>query len=327
MVTHAMDERAIQPFFILGAPKCGSTSLHDYVEQHPDVFFAFPKEPIFFELEYERGLGYYREHYFSSWNGEQAVGDARAHHLGLPFVPERIAESYPRAKLVAVLRDPVMRAHSHWWHRFSRGLEALPFPLALRANLERLQSGERFEGAAGERAWRQGILLNHWNHATKHRMYLDLGYYAEQLERYRQRFPPDRIHVLFFDDLTRDPAAATREVWRFLGIDANRSPRETSTRNPASTLQRSRLAARVRRWPRPAGLQRLIPAAAQEPLRRWMQGRPARKPEPEPDAIEWLREHFAPHEEALEALLERPLPWRSRLDANQHRDDPVLPPN
>jgi len=93
-------------FVILGAAKCGTTSLYAYLGQHPDVFLSCTSpstdETFFFETEYERGWQYYWDRYCQGWNGEKVVGASRAFNLLLPFVTSRIRESLPKARLIAV---------------------------------------------------------------------------------------------------------------------------------------------------------------------------------------------------------------------------------
>src|SRR5687768_11767835 len=89
-------------FLILGAARSGTTTLHEYLPLHPDVYMSMPKEPLFFEAEYRRGLDYYWRTYFRGWRGQQLVGEARVANLLLPFVVDRIAESVPDAKLIVI---------------------------------------------------------------------------------------------------------------------------------------------------------------------------------------------------------------------------------
>ena len=138
-------------FFILGAARSGTTSLYQYLARHPDVLMSTPKEPVFFEAEYENGLAYYRDRYFKGWNGEPALGEARPANLLLSYVAPRIRESFPDAKLVAILRNPVDRAYSHWWVKYCDGIEKRAFVAAVEENLARIASGVRFEGQEGER--------------------------------------------------------------------------------------------------------------------------------------------------------------------------------
>jgi len=191
-------------FLVLGAAKAGTTSLCHYLAQHPDVFIPEVKEPIFFDAEYERGLDYYWKKYFSRWSGQPAVGEGRVFNLYLPFVPPRIRESIPDAKLIAVLRNPVERAYSHWWHRFSYRDEILPFHEAIRENLSRIARGILFEGGNGARLWRDGLVHPHAM-ATTHRVYLDAGLYARQIRRYLDLFPASQLKVMFYEDLVSDP--------------------------------------------------------------------------------------------------------------------------
>ena len=98
-------------FLILGAGKSGTNSLYHYLGQHPDVFLSTPKEPFYFEAEYEKGLKFYWDTYFNGWNGQRAVGEARVANLFLPYIPQRIKESLPQSKLIVTLRNPTHRAH------------------------------------------------------------------------------------------------------------------------------------------------------------------------------------------------------------------------
>jgi hypothetical protein len=99
-------------FFILGSAKCGSTTLYEHLGQHPDVFFSTPKEPIFFEAEYEKGFDYYWDTYFAAWDGQAAIGEARHRNLFLPYVAPRVHAACPDARLIVIVRNPVDRAYS-----------------------------------------------------------------------------------------------------------------------------------------------------------------------------------------------------------------------
>jgi hypothetical protein len=126
-------------FLILGAARCGTNTIYHFLSRHPDVLMSTPKEPFFFEAEYERGLEYYWKTYLD-WRGQRAVGEARPANLFLPYVPLRVRDSIPEARLVAILRNPAQRAFSHWWMKRSRGLEDLSFEAAIDDNLARLES-------------------------------------------------------------------------------------------------------------------------------------------------------------------------------------------
>ncbi len=131
-----------------------------------------PKEPLFFEAEYEKGLTYYQKTYFSHHAGEPLKGDACNRNLFVPFVPERIHATNPNAKGIVCLRDPVDRAYSHWWDHRSVGFEPLSFENAIRSNLNRLDRGIDFSGEEGKTRWRENIL-------RRYRKKIDLRYYVD----------------------------------------------------------------------------------------------------------------------------------------------------
>ena len=210
---------------ILGSAKCGTTSLYHYLKQHPDICFSKPKEPVFFEAEYELGMEYYWQTYFAHWAGEQVVGEARQRNMYLPFVAERIAQSVPDAKLIIILRNPVERAFSHWLGRYRSGKESLPFAEAILHDLDRIKQGFNFEGEVGARLWKDSMVpagspkgkANSALFAT----YVDSGYYSDQIKRYLKLFNPQQMRILFLDDLVRDPHAVIQSLFDFLGVDAS----------------------------------------------------------------------------------------------------------
>jgi len=306
-------------FLILGAAKSGTTSLYYYVGQHPDVCLSQPKEPLFFESEYERGLGFYWERYFGQCNGQSAIGEARVYNLYLPYVPQRIRDSLPHARFIAVLRDPVDRAYSHWWHRYTRRIERLSFEDAVADNLETLRAGPRFEGDAGALEWQRGLFRN--MNGTRYRTYVDLGYYAEQLGRYLELFPRERLKVILYEELVSDPAAVARDVWGFLGVDPEvelEDLRAQNVANPSLTPWYERALLRAYKA---SNLGVVLPAswklrarAAEAALRDWLEEDPIDRPPLAAETRRDLGEHFAAHNETLAALLGRDLSHWSRSD-------------
>jgi hypothetical protein len=297
-------------FLLLGAAKCGTTSLAHYLTQHPDVFFSTPKEPLFFEADYEKGLDHYWATYFRGWSGQRAIGEGRVWNLYLPFVAARIRESLPEARLVAILRDPVERAYSHWWQRYSRGQESLDFAAAVTADRARIERGEGFEGEEGARRWNEGLVRGE-SPSTDHRVLLDLGFYAEQLERYRALFPAAQLQVVFYEDLAQRLPAMMSEIFGFLGVDPAAPVGDASPRNVRAETVRSPRARRLFLAAHSLGLRRLVPG----PLRRASLGlleRPGRRPAPDPGLRRELVAYYEPHTARLERLLGRDLStWRA----------------
>lgn len=201
-------------FFILGAAKCGTTSMYYYLNQHPEIYMSIPKEPLFFEKEYEKGIEYYWETYFSGWRMERFVGEARHRNLYLPYIAPRIKASFPDAKLLIMVRNPVDRAYSHYLHRKNRGIETLSFDEAIRLDLDRIERREFVETEKDIEHYIEHLAPSGMN--LYYRTYLDSGYYAEQIERYLEYFDKKQLLVIFIDDLKRDPERVISNVVKFL---------------------------------------------------------------------------------------------------------------
>jgi len=290
-------------FLILGAAKCGTTSLYYYLKQHPQVCMADPKEPRFFEMEYAQGMESYWQTYFASvWEGQPAIGEAAPRNLYLPYVGPRIKAEIPDAKLIVILRNPIERAFSHWWMTYSLGVEKLSFDEAMVANWEQLRDGVNFEGEAGEALWREAI---HWGGAyrtVKYRWYLDMGYYAQQLERYLGLFDQSQIKILFTADLRKRTQAVLDEVCAFLGVETGFTQVDTTHQMvglPQNAVPLLRLAQLTR-------THYLIPQSFRAKIVALF-NRYSRKPQMNAVTRVWLIEHYAPHNRALERLTGRDL--------------------
>ena len=202
-------------FLVLGAVKAGTTTLHHLLGRHPEVFVTPDKEPRFFDIEYERGLAWFWSHYFSRWAGQPAAGEARPIKLVLPFVADRVRQSLPEARFIAILRDPIARAHAHWWMKKCQGIETLDFAAAIEANLAERGAGGRFDGEGGADRWRAGLARD--RRSSTLRTYLEGGLYAEQLDRYSW-CSDNQLLVLLLEDLVRSPDRIQTELWQFLGV-------------------------------------------------------------------------------------------------------------
>jgi hypothetical protein len=215
--------RPLPEFLIIGAQRCGTTSVYKYLAEHPLVVSASvaTKGVHFFDTHYGNGLGWYRAHFpttvrrrwFQARHGADLVtGEASPYYLFHPQVPHRIARDLPGVKLIAILRDPVERAYSQWQHELSRGFEALDRfedaldaePARLAGEIEAMQKDPDYRSPAHQ----------HWS-------YMARGRYAEQLEGYRGLFPSDRLLVLRAEDLFAEPEATYARVESFLALPAH----------------------------------------------------------------------------------------------------------
>ncbi|MHB8174427.1 MAG: sulfotransferase domain-containing protein [Nitrospirota bacterium] len=189
-------------FLILGAMKSGTTSLYNYLTQHPRILPAKEKEIHFFDRRYGKGLGWYKKQFRPKALrklGGKKTGEATPAYLFYPSVPRRVFEKCSWVKLVCIIRDPVDRAYSHYWHAVRLGYEKLEFEAAIDAEQERLAAPDR-------------IVSLRWH------SYLTRGIYVDQIKRWREYFPKERIHVMEFENFKVDTAAAVSAAMEFLGL-------------------------------------------------------------------------------------------------------------
>lgn len=206
-------------FFILGAPKCGTTAIAQYLSSHPDIFLSSPKEPHFFDASYHKGIPFYLKKHYAKWDQEKIAGEATPSYLSVPFVAERIHKDFPGAKLIVILRNPVERAFSSWWMFHVRGMEPLDFTDAIAAEERLLNSGHPLDGADAESVWNTHISQIRAGKPILVPTYLYSGLYARHIQRYLRLFSKDDIRIVFSHQLRESPAEIIRDLWMFLGVD------------------------------------------------------------------------------------------------------------
>jgi hypothetical protein len=208
----------LRPSFILiGAQRCGTTSLFRALMAHPQVVRpTFHKGINYFDLNYYRGLSWYRGHFpvteiarrRTGRHGEPAAFEASGYYIYHPFAMERIARDLPMVKLVVMLRDPVERAFSAYKHEVARGYEWETFEQALELEDERL------EGEIGR--MRRDPAYESFPH--RHHSYRHRGQYAEQLEAVFAWFPRTQVHIISSEAFFAAPAEEYRRLLGFLGL-------------------------------------------------------------------------------------------------------------
>lgn len=213
-------------FLIIGANKAGTTSLYEYVRCHPQVFMSPIKEPSFFAFEGQesdnpwlrRGIITKFEDYaalFKEAKGKIAIGEASPIYLTNPQAPARIKHYVPDAKLIAILRHPVDRAHSQWQQEIRNGTEkVMDFSRAIQVR-ETLKDG------------------------TVRQRYAYQNQYYLLLKRYYDLFDPSHICVVLSEDLSSNPSSLLRKVFRFLDVDPTYVP-DLSIRYNEGGLPRNR---------------------------------------------------------------------------------------
>ena len=201
-------------FVIPGAPRTGTTFMHEYLDQHPSIYMSPVKEPNHFATDLDSG-GYLdsltfmrdREKYLALFAGaaaDQLTGEASTWYLLSKDAAKNLKANNPATKIIAMLREPVAMLHSLHLRRIYGGSEDIKnFEQALAAEPDR-REGKRIPAKARN---------------VKALQYHDVGRYSEQLERYLDAFSPDQVHVVIFEEFRKDPAEAYRGVLKFLGVD------------------------------------------------------------------------------------------------------------
>lgn len=236
--------RARPNLFLVGAPKCGTTSLYQYLRQHPQIFFPAPdgtaswnaKEPGFFCSDLDlpsdcsvREEQAYLAHYAGS-EGYAWRGDASTYYLYSEIAPARIRAYSPQARILVVLRPPLEQMRSQHNHMLRARRENIQdFHAAVQASGDR-RRGRRVPPERGVRAWLD---------------YDGTAHFARQVERYLDIFGNERVKVLLLEDLVARPAETYREVLTFLDVDADFVPdfRVHNEAPPRGVLERFAIAA------------------------------------------------------------------------------------
>jgi hypothetical protein len=209
--------RLMPNFIIAGAQKGGTTSLYNYLTEHPSIISARRKEVKFFDEQYEKGISWYRSNFPTSIQKfyiEQVrrqsfvTGEASPEYLLYPHTPKKIAKLVPHAKLIILLRNPVERAYSQYRHNVRLGFETLSFEEAIEQEEERTC-------AAREKALR---IADFHDLRYQRAAYKGRGMYAEQLERWMSIFPREQFLIIRSEDFFAEPAKIYKQTLAFLNV-------------------------------------------------------------------------------------------------------------
>jgi hypothetical protein len=287
-------------FLVIGAGRSGTTSLYEYLREHPEVFMSPVKETNYFALaegsEPERGPGGVRvrrgavttlaeyEALFADAGDARAIGEASPRYLRTPESPARIDALLPDVRLVAILRNPVERAYASYLGLRRDGLEPQPtFEDALRDDDRRKRDG--------------------WPFASL----VDAGLYHRHLTRYYERFPAERIRVYLHDDLRADAAGLVRDLLSFLEVDPGFAPDTSRVHGRTGVVRNPFLGVLWSRSRRARdGLGPVVPRRVREGVRHWVL-REQERPPIRPATRAQLVRVFRPDVLALQELIGRDL--------------------
>lgn len=280
--------------YVVGAGKAGTTSIHRYLDEHPDIYMSPEKEPHFFNLDWDtaeegdQDLEEAEEDYlalFADADEASIVGETSPGYLRHPEVPDRIHSKAPEARILVSVRDPVKRAHSDYLMAIRAG--------TLERDLVDILEKE-LDGHAPDEV----------------PPLIDRGRYATHVERYMDTFGRDDVHVLVLDDLKANPLAALKDIARFLDVDpeAMEQVDYETVHNPFG-VPRNPVAAWLLQDERVHALaQRLVPEPVRIFLGEHLLLKKPEKPPIDPQAKDLLVRELSPEIDRLEELIDRELP-------------------
>ena len=211
--------RLLPDFIIIGAQRAGTTSLYNYIIDHPRVTPAFIKEVHFFDNNFNHGYNWYRaffptllykrykrliSHY------QLTTGESSPYYICHPHAAKRIKALLPEIKLIAILRNPIDRAYSHYNYHVQLGIEPLSFEQAIAQEPTRL-TGEYEHMLADE---------NYYSFNFQAFSYLTRGVYADQLQAWFNIYNSSQILILDCELLSQTPKKTMESVYSFLGLPA-----------------------------------------------------------------------------------------------------------
>jgi hypothetical protein len=240
-----MREATLPNFFVVGAGKAGTTSLHGYLSQHPEIYMSPVKEPCYFANEIRGGnmsapfehhlrrqsrllhgilndgapakpfgwIAHDFEDYqrlFRKVRNEKAIGEASAAYLWSASAAANIHATIPSAKIIMILRDPAERAYSQYLHQLSVGLTRCSF----REHVRQCMQG----GRAGD------------SQLSIYHPFLEAGLYSAQVKRYLDLFPPAQTRIYWYEESWRRIQTMLEDLLEFLGVDPGFQP-DTSRRS------------------------------------------------------------------------------------------------
>lgn len=192
-------------FLGIGTQKGGTTTLHQLLAQHPDVFLPQAKELHYFSLHHHRGPAWYGSHYAEA-PLQARCGEITPYYLFHPLAPQRIRALLPEVRLLVLLRDPLERALSQYFHACRLGFESLALEEALAAEVQRLADAGPVL-ASGAR---------HFSH--QEHSYLARSRYELQLQRYWELFPPEQLLLLRSEQVFAAPELCWQRILDFLQL-------------------------------------------------------------------------------------------------------------
>lgn len=187
-------------FIVVGAQKSATTSLFKYLSEHPNIYMPPEKEINFFSdnAKFSQGVKWYFREYFNSADLSLICGEASPNYMCYDYVPKRIHRIFPEIKLIAILRNPIERAYSHYRMAVRKKIEDRPFDVCIRHLIERGNVSDDFRNEEIE--------------------FITFGEYGRILSKYLEFFPKNKLFLIFMENLVNEPVKYMRDIFNFLGV-------------------------------------------------------------------------------------------------------------
>jgi len=286
-----MDKLKIWPnFFIVGAPRAGTTSLYQYLKETSGVYMSPTKEPNYFSSINASSLSsppikdekkYLK--LFSKVKDEKAIGEASPNYLRDPKSPELIHNAVPNSKIIIILRDPVERAYSSYLLRLSSG-KTYSFSQAIKQAIE------------SDDDYKTRIING--------------GIYFESIQRFQKIFGIENVKIFIFEEFIQDETATIKKILSFLGIDSE-PPESIELTHNLLTKPRGRisLALLTNKTIRKFG-RKVLPSPTADLVVKRILGKKTKKEKiPQVDR-EFLEKFYKQDAEKIQKMFSRPLPWK-----------------
>ena len=268
-------------FLIVGAKKCGTTSLHEILKKHPQANMSAVKEINFFTMEksYRKGLAYYSGFWVEEKEA-RAVGESSPGYICYPGVPELIKKDLGAIKVLIMLRNPIKRAYSQYW-------------VNRRSLSERLTPEDIIDNYLEDK------------YDPTRKGYFSRGVYVHQIQKYFTLFGRDHVKVVFLEDLVKKTKGTLRSIYNFLNLDEDLGCQELPKASNSSQIYQNPFYKFAFEHP-------YYSAWIPKRLRRFFFfGRKVdfKYPMPDQKKMNQLKEFYKPYDRKLERVLGRELPW------------------
>lgn len=283
-------------FLIVGAAKCGTTSLFEYLRRHPDVYMPASKELSYFAGKNENQMGTFHDYlqFFSNARNESRIGEASGAYLYSRSAPRKIASLLgDKTKIVILLRNPTEMAYSLWSQNRKDGNEYLSFGEALDAENTRINDS---------------LFANQIKIWLYQFAYTDRAKYAPQVERYLKTFGKKNVRIYIFETFFNKIEASMQDVYEFLEIDTSFKLPKYKRYNVAGDVRSKYLQslyAERKVWTEP--LRWLLPIPLRRTITGWLyrlNSKPRQRPPIPPELRDRLRMEFSKSIRDLEKLLD-----------------------